>query len=197
MAWVVREGSNFLFAAALALYRGRAAQQDEQFIRAVNGIHHYIQQCDYFWICAPTAIHLDGGEKSRSGCPWNSCPQNLVYPPPPEKGPKMRKKVYKSVENLQTDTLSRGERPFVHTSVCSQFLEGLFAILAQCSILFEGLLIEIQGEIHHFAGWERGGLRGAKIVNQNFVNKLAFPIDGRENACLKTGHAIACRNTGI
>ena len=25
------------------------------------------------------------------------------------------------------------ERPFVHNSVCSQFLEGLFAILAECS----------------------------------------------------------------
>ena len=34
--------------------------------------------------------------------------------------------------------------------------------------------IENQEEIHHFAGWE-GGLRGAKIVNKNYVNKLAFP----------------------
>ena len=25
------------------------------------------------------------------------------------------------------------KRPFVHNSVCSQFLEGLFAILAECS----------------------------------------------------------------
>ena len=44
------------------------------------------------------------------------------------------------------------------------------------AILFEALLIEIQEEIHHFADWEGGGLRGAKIVNKNFVNKLAFPI---------------------
>ena len=44
------------------------------------------------------------------------------------------------------------------------------------AILFEVLLIEIREEIHQFAGWEgRGGLRGAKIVNKNFVNKLAFP----------------------
>ena len=43
------------------------------------------------------------------------------------------------------------------------------------AILFEALLIEIQEEIHHFAGWEGGGLRGAKIVNKHFVNKLASP----------------------
>ena len=68
------------------------------------------------------------------------------------------------------------KRPFVHNSVCSQFLEGLFAISAECfAILFEVLLTEIQEEIHHFAGWEGGGSRGTKIVNKNFVNKLAFP----------------------
>ena len=43
------------------------------------------------------------------------------------------------------------------------------------AILFEALLIEIQEEIHHFAGWEGGGLRGTKIMNKNYVNKLAFP----------------------
>ena len=47
------------------------------------------------------------------------------------------------------------------------------------AILFEVLLIEIQEEIHHFAGWEGGGLRGAKIVNKKFVNKLAFPTNKR------------------
>ena len=41
------------------------------------------------------------------------------------------------------------KRPFVHNSVCSQFLEGLFAILTECS---QFCLIEIQEEIHHFAG---------------------------------------------
>ena len=42
------------------------------------------------------------------------------------------------------------------------------------AILFEVLLIEIQEEIHRFAGC-KGGVRGTKIVNKNFVNKLAFP----------------------
>ena len=42
--------------------------------------------------------------------------------------------------------------------------------------LFEVILIEIQEEIHHFAGWEGGGLRGTKIVNKHFVNEWAFPI---------------------
>ena len=43
------------------------------------------------------------------------------------------------------------------------------------AILFEVLLIEIQEEIRHFAGWEGGGSRVTKIVHKNFVNKLAFP----------------------
>ena len=42
-------------------------------------------------------------------------------------------------------------------------------------ILFEVLLIEIQEEIHHFAGW--GGLRGTKIVNRHLVSTFAFPKD--------------------
>ena len=42
------------------------------------------------------------------------------------------------------------------------------------AILFEVLLIEIQEEtIILLVG--RGGSRGTKIVNKNFVNKLAFP----------------------
>ena len=49
------------------------------------------------------------------------------------------------------------------------------------AILFEVLLIEIQEEIHHFAGWEGGGSRGTKIVNKNFMNKLAFP-NSRESS---------------
>ena len=40
--------------------------------------------------------------------------------------------------------------------------------------LFDVLLIEIQEEVHHFAGWG-GWLRGTEIVNKDFVNKLAFP----------------------
>ena len=46
------------------------------------------------------------------------------------------------------------------------------------AILFEVLLIEIQEEVLHFAGREGGVLRGTKIVNKIFVNKLAFPIRG-------------------
>ena len=68
-----------------------------------------------------------------------------------------------------TVTVLLQKRPFVHNSVCPQFLEGVFAIL------FEVLLIEIQQEIHHFAGWT-GGFRGTKIVSKHFVNKLAFPM---------------------
>ena len=44
------------------------------------------------------------------------------------------------------------------------------------AILFEVVFIEIEEENHHFAGWEGGCLRGTKVVNKNFVNKLAFPI---------------------
>ena len=76
------------------------------------------------------------------------------------------------------------ERPFVHNSVCSQFLEGLFAILPECLQFclrsFEKK--EIQEEIHHLAGWEGGGFRGIKIVNKIFVNKLAFPILSRSRS---------------
>ena len=43
------------------------------------------------------------------------------------------------------------------------------------AILFEALLIEIQEEIHHFAGLGRGGVKRRKIVKKKFVNKLAFP----------------------
>ena len=35
-------------------------------------------------------------------------------------------------EDLEKIALSQ-KRPFVHNSVCSHFLEGLFAILAECS----------------------------------------------------------------
>ena len=43
--------------------------------------------------------------------------------------------------------------------------------------LLEVLLIKTQEEMHHFACWEGGeGLRGTKIVNKQFVTKLAFPI---------------------
>ena len=55
------------------------------------------------------------------------------------------------------------------------------------AILFAVLLVEIQEEIHHFAGWEGRGLRGAKIVNKKKGNKLAFPkleLHGRCRCCV-------------
>ena len=66
------------------------------------------------------------------------------------------------------------KRPFVHNSVCSvcsQFSESVFAILGECvrnfggvfAVLFEGLLIEIQEEIHYFAVLGGGGVRGNKL----------------------------------
>ena len=61
------------------------------------------------------------------------------------------------------------KRPFVHNSVCSQLLEGLFAILAECS--------QFCLRPRNWRGnpssccWE-GGLMGTQIVNKNFVNKL-------------------------
>ena len=36
------------------------------------------------------------------------------------------------------------------------------------AILFEVLLIEIQEEIHHFAGWEGGGVKGRKNYEREF-----------------------------
>ena len=75
-----------------------------------------------------------------------------------------------------SDIILIQKRPFVHNSVCSQFLEGLFAIFAEWSqFCLRPLPIGIQEEITHFAGWE-GGVMGTKIVNNIFVNKLAFPI---------------------
>ena len=50
------------------------------------------------------------------------------------------------------------------------------------AILFETLLKEIQEEIPHFAGWEGGGLRGTKIVNnppQSLFRKKSLLEDMR------------------
>ena len=75
-------------------------------------------------------------------------------------------------------------------------MEGLFAIL------LEGLLIEIQEEIHHFAVLGGGGgLRGAKIVNKHFVNKQAFPLCRAEfwvdfSSCFSKKFMCSPRNTG-
>ena len=60
-------------------------------------------------------------------------------------------------------------------------LKFCFSIFGECvhnfgtvfAIQIEVLFLEIQEKIHHIAGWE-GGLRGTKVVNNFFVNKLAF-----------------------
>ena len=73
-----------------------------------------------------------------------------------------RGKYFSSSNNFQ-------KRPFVHNSVCSQFLEGVFAILAECSqFCLRSFLIEIQEEIHYFAGWEGGGVYGQNGVDLSF-----------------------------
>ena len=65
------------------------------------------------------------------------------------------------------------KRLFVHNSVCSQFLEGLVRNFgAVFAILFEALLIETPEEIHHFAGWEGGGLKGHKNCEQTFCEQI-------------------------
>ena len=38
-------------------------------------------------------------------------------------------------------------------------------------ILFEVLFIEIQEEIHHFAGWEGGGVKGHKNREEKFCEQ--------------------------
>ena len=72
------------------------------------------------------------------------------------------------------------KRPFVHKCVCSQILEALFAILAECSqfcLRSIQYLIEIKRKSITLLV-ERGGVIGAKFVNTNFVNKLAFRKNG-------------------
>ena len=49
------------------------------------------------------------------------------------------------------------------------------------AILFEGSLIEIQDEIHHFLVFGKGGgLRRTKIVNQNVVNNLGINFTNQD-----------------
>ena len=40
------------------------------------------------------------------------------------------------------------------------------------AILFEALIIEIQEEIHHFAGWEGGGVKGHEDCEQTFCEQI-------------------------
>ena len=68
------------------------------------------------------------------------------------------------------------KRPFVRNSVCSQILEGLLAVLAECSqFCLRSFYKKFERKsITLLVG--RGGLRGVKIMNKNIVNQLAFPV---------------------
>ena len=80
-----------------------------------------------------------------------------------------------SQEGVEIREFLRNARLFIILFV-RNFLEGLFAILGECSqFCLRSPFIEIQEEIPHFADWEGVGSRGTKIVNKNIVNKLAFP----------------------
>ena len=74
---------------------------------------------------------------------------------------------------VRVQTLSNGmgfqKHPFVHNSVCSQFLRRVRNFGRMFAILFEVLLTEIQEEIHHFAGWE-GGVTGRNNCEQTGVS---------------------------
>ena len=63
------------------------------------------------------------------------------------------------------------KRQFVHNSVCSQFLEGLFAILSECSQFYLRSFIEIQEEIPHFTGWEGGGVKERQNCEQKYCEQ--------------------------
>ena len=66
------------------------------------------------------------------------------------------------------------KRPFVRNSVCSQFLEGLFAILAECSQFCLRSFNRISRGNLSLCWLGGGGVRGTKIVNKNVVNTRAF-----------------------
>ena len=64
-----------------------------------------------------------------------------------------------------------GCQVYSETPLCSQFCESLFACL------FEVILIQIQEEIHQFAGWEGGECQGApKLWTRHSWTKLALSI---------------------
>ena len=58
------------------------------------------------------------------------------------------------------------------------------------AILFEVLLIENQEEIHHFAGWEGGGVKGRKNCEQTFCEQtgVSYIKSGQENPINRTTH---------
>ena len=57
---------------------------------------------------------------------WSLLSLRLATPSRPLREASLDSKTFQGRKKYQ-------KRPFVHNSVCSQFLEGLFAILAQCS----------------------------------------------------------------
>ena len=68
------------------------------------------------------------------------------------------------------------KRPFVHNSVCSQFWEGLFAILAECSqFCLRSFQSKFKRKSITLLVGRGGGVKGTKIVKKIYVNKLAFP----------------------
>ena len=73
------------------------------------------------------------------------------------------------------------KRPFVHNSVCSQFLEGLFAILAECSQFglrsFESKIK--RKSITSLVGRE-GGVRGTKIVKKKICEQTGISYSSRK-----------------
>ena len=53
------------------------------------------------------------------------------------------------------------------------------------AILFEALLIEIQEEIPHFAGWVGGGVNGHKNCELNFCEQPKGPRRTKNSTCSK------------
>ena len=48
------------------------------------------------------------------------------------------------------------------------------------AILFDVLLIEIQEEMLHFAGWEGGGVKGRKNCEQKFCEQTGVSYKGQQ-----------------
>ena len=67
------------------------------------------------------------------------------------------------------------KRPFVHNSVCSQFLEGLFAIWLSVRNAVWGPSSRNSRGNRSLCWLGGGGVKGTEILNNNFVNKLAWP----------------------
>ena len=55
------------------------------------------------------------------------------------------------------------------------------------AILFEVLLIEIQEEIYHFAGWEGGGVEGRKNCDLNFYEQIGVSYFMNSSGCSMEG----------